>query len=84
MSARGISTESPTLSGGSFLIGLIGKNIQRSRSPAMHEREADALGLRCIYQLIDLDVLGLGVEALETLVASAELMGFCGLNVTHP
>lgn len=84
MSARGISTESPNPRGGSFLIGLIGKNIQRSRSPAMHEREADALGLRCIYQLIDLDVLGLGVEALETLVASAELMGFCGLNVTHP
>ncbi len=68
----------------SFLIGLIGKNIQRSRSPAMHEREADALGLRCLYQLIDLDVLGRGVESLETLVASAELMGFCGLNVTHP
>jgi len=68
----------------SFLIGLIGKGILRSKSPAMHEQEADALGLRCLYQLIDLSVLGLGVEALPELLESAERMGFAGVNITHP
>jgi len=50
----------------------------------MHEREADAQHLRCIYQLIDLQVLKRDVDALPTLIESAELMGFCGLNITHP
>ncbi len=50
----------------------------------MHEREADAQHLRCIYQLIDLQVLNRAVDALPALIESAELMGFCGLNVTHP
>ena len=36
-------------------VGLIGKGIQRSKSPAMHEAEAAAQGFRCVYELIDLD-----------------------------
>jgi shikimate dehydrogenase len=66
------------------LIGLIGKGILRSKSPALHQEEADALGIRCLYQLLDLSVLGLGVEDLPRLLDSAELMGFAGLNITHP
>jgi shikimate dehydrogenase len=50
----------------------------------MHQHEADALGLRCVYQLIDLNVLGLGLDDLPRVLASAELMGFAGLNVTYP
>jgi shikimate dehydrogenase len=67
-----------------FLIGLIGAGIQASRSPALHEAEGAARGVRCIYKLIDLEVLGLGVEALPELVTASERMGFAGLNITHP
>jgi shikimate dehydrogenase len=68
----------------SYLVGLIGKGILRSKSPAMHQQEADALGIRCLYQLLDLSVLGLGLEELPRLIDSAELLGFAGLNITHP
>jgi quinate/shikimate dehydrogenase (NAD+) len=68
----------------SCLVGLVGKGIQRSRSPAMHQQEADALGIRCVYKLIDLNELGLEVDDLARVLASAELMGFDGLNITHP
>ena len=67
-----------------FLCGLIGAGIQSSRSPALHEREADAQGLRYIYKLIDLDKLGVGVEALPGLLNAARQMGFAGLNITYP
>jgi shikimate dehydrogenase len=67
-----------------ILLGLIGAGIQRSLTPAMHEREGDAHGLRCLYQVIDLDRLGLGVDALPRLLDAAEAMGFAGLNITYP
>jgi shikimate dehydrogenase len=67
-----------------FLLGLIGAGIQASRTPAMHEREGDAQGLRVLYQRIDLDGLGLGPDALPELLGAAQRMGFAGLNVTHP
>lgn len=70
--------------GKSYLVGLIGAGIGASRTPAMHEREADALGLRYLYRRIDLEALGLGVEALPELLRAAERMGFDGLNITHP
>jgi shikimate dehydrogenase len=68
----------------SILLGLIGAGIQASLTPAMHEREADAQGLRCLYRLIDLDRLGIGPEALPELLVAAERMGFTGLNITFP
>ncbi|NYZ12693.1 shikimate dehydrogenase [Azospirillum sp. RWY-5-1] len=68
----------------SFVVGLIGSGIQASRTPAMHEREADEQGIRCVYKLIDLERLGRGVEALPDLLRSAREMGFAGLNITHP
>ena len=67
-----------------LLSGLIGYGIQGSRTPAMHEREGAEQGLRYIYRLIDLQALGLGVEALPELVTAAERMGFNGLNITFP
>lgn len=67
-----------------FLIGLIGAGIQASRAPALHEGEAEAHGVRCLYKLIDLEVLGLGADALPELLTAAERMGFDGLNITHP
>ena len=70
--------------GASFLCGLIGAGIQASRTPAMHEREADEQGVRYLYQRIDLDQLGLGPEALPELLTAAKRMGYAGLNITYP
>src|SRR6202030_1512945 len=67
-----------------FLIGLVGAGIHASRSPALHEAECAAQDVRYLYKLIDLEVLGLGVEALPELLTTAERMGFAGLNITHP
>jgi shikimate dehydrogenase len=67
-----------------ILIGLIGSGIQLSRSPALHEREGARQGLTYIYRLVDLEVLGLGVDALPELVAAARRFAFTGLNITHP
>lgn len=66
------------------LAGLIGSGIQASRSPALHEHEGDAQGLRYLYRLVDLDALGLEPSALPELLTSAQRMGFTGLNITYP
>ncbi len=68
----------------SVLLGLIGAGIQASRAPALHEGEAAAQGLRMIYRLIDLEPLCVGAEALPELLRAAQLMGFAGVNITHP
>lgn len=67
-----------------FLLGLIGTGIQKSRTPALHEREGDEQGFRLLYQTIDLERIGVGPEALPDLLIAAERLGFSGLNVTHP
>jgi shikimate dehydrogenase len=67
-----------------LLLGLIGAGIQASRAPALHQREAAAQGLRCIYKLIDIERLELGTGALADLLTAAERTGFDGLNITHP
>ncbi|MFF2429948.1 shikimate dehydrogenase [Streptomyces mirabilis] len=67
-----------------YLVGLIGSGIGPSLSPALHEREADRQGLRYLYRLIDIDVLGVGPEAVGDLVRAAGDLGFDGLNITHP
>ncbi|AVO54093.1 shikimate dehydrogenase [Ectopseudomonas mendocina] len=67
-----------------ILAGLIGKGIQASRTPALHEQEGDAQGLRYLYRLIDLDQLGRDIDALPELLQAAQTMGFTGLNITFP
>lgn len=66
------------------LAGLIGSGIKASRSPALHEHEGDAQGMRYLYRIIDLDVLGLDLSALPSLLVAAERMGYTGLNITYP
>lgn len=66
------------------LVGLIGRGIQSSRTPAMHEREATRLGLDCAYVLVDFDRLGLADDALPAVLAAGHAAGFHGFNVTHP
>jgi len=68
----------------SILIGLIGSGIGGSLTPPMHEREGDLQGMRYLYRIIDLEVLGLGVGDLPDLILAAERMGYTGLNITHP
>jgi shikimate dehydrogenase len=68
----------------SVLIGLVGRGIGSSRSPRMHEREGERLGLRYTYVLIDFDTLGLDDAALGEVVEATARLGFAGLNVTHP
>jgi shikimate dehydrogenase len=67
-----------------LLVGLIGSGIAPSLSPALHEREAEVLGIRCLYRLLDLDHVGLPVTRVGELLAAARLAGYDGVNVTHP
>ena len=67
-----------------ILAGLIGAGIQASRTPALHEHEGDAQGLRYLYRLIDLDQLKLDSNALPDLLMAAERMNYTGLNITFP
>jgi shikimate dehydrogenase len=50
----------------------------------LHEREAEAHGIRCVYELLDLDMQREGEGALGPLIDAAERVGFAGLNITHP
>jgi shikimate dehydrogenase len=67
-----------------YLVGLVGSGIGTSLSPALHEGEADALGLRYQYRLLDLDELGLPATAIGEVLSAARLAGYDGLNITHP
>ena len=64
------------------LAGLIGAGIQASRTPALHEHEGDAQGMRYLYRLIDLDSLKLDSNALPDLLMAAERMSFTCLLYT--
>ncbi|MDD7932213.1 shikimate dehydrogenase [Actinomycetospora straminea] len=66
------------------LVGLVGSGIGPSLTPALHEREGDAQGMRYLYQRLDLDVLGLGAGDVGRVLDAARLAGFRGLNLTHP
>ena len=67
-----------------ILAGLIGRGIQLSRTPALHEHEGDAQSLRYLYRLIDADQLQLDDSALPGLLDAAQHTGFTGLNITYP
>jgi shikimate dehydrogenase len=65
-----------------FLTGLIGAPIAHSASPAMHEEAAEALGVRCHYQLIE--VAGADRSGLRAMLDGVRRLGFAGVNVTFP
>ena len=54
------ATHKPDVQSRRFLTGLLGAPIAQSAAPAMHERAAEALDLRCHYQLIE--VAGAGQD----------------------
>jgi shikimate dehydrogenase len=73
------------------LLGLIGVNILKSLSPAMHQEEGRHHGLNVFYQLIDFAKMGTAaapiagtVKDLPRLFNTAQQMGFSGLNITYP
>jgi shikimate dehydrogenase len=66
------------------LTGLIGRDILASRSPWLHEKEADAQGLRLLYTLLDFSARGWTDTALPDVLDSAQHLGFAGVNVTFP
>lgn len=66
------------------LIGLVGRGIQASRTPVMHEREGARLGMRYTYVLLDFDRLGFADSMLGAMLEAAAQVGFAGVNVTHP
>jgi shikimate dehydrogenase len=65
-----------------LLTGLIGAPIAHSASPAMHERAAEALGLRGHYQLIE--VASADAAGLRMMLEGVRRLGFAGVNITYP
>ncbi len=78
---------SPSANGhdaGRLMVGLAGRGILESRTPWMHEQEADAQGLRLVYSLFDFTAQGWADGQLGALLDAAQLLGFAGLNITFP
>lgn len=67
-----------------FQVGLIGADIQMSKSPALHQVEGRHQGLDYRYELLDLSERGLPASALADLLDEEERRGFAGTNITHP
>lgn len=67
-----------------ILTGLVGRGILASRSPWLHECEADAQGLRLVYSLFDFSDRSWQDDALPQLLDAVQLIGFSGINVTFP
>jgi shikimate dehydrogenase len=65
-----------------FLIGLIGANIMKSLSPALHAEAFAAAGIEGYYHVMDVDVLT--GRKLPQLIEAVKTAGFCGTNVTFP
>jgi shikimate dehydrogenase len=74
----------PANGGRRLVVGLLGRGIQSSRTPGMHEREARRLGIGYAYLLLDFDRVGLPDAAIGDVVATVHATGFRGVNVTHP
>ncbi len=65
-----------------MLVGLIGKNIGQSLSPALHEDAFAAHGVLGLYHLMDAEMPR--GRSLPDLLNAARMAGFAGVNVTFP
>ncbi len=68
----------------SIRTGLIGREILASRSPWMHQHEAQAQGFALNYDLFDFTDKGWGDDQLAAQLDVLRAEGFAGVNVTHP
>ena len=64
--------------------GLVGRSIQASRSPWLHEEEARAQGLDLRYSLFDFTQRGLDDAELGPLLRRLAGEGYHGVNITYP
>ncbi len=64
-----------------ILVGLIGRNIQGSLSPALFADAFAAAGIDGFYHLIDADRLP---ARLPELFGAIKALGFAGVNITYP
>ena len=64
------------------LLGLIGRNIQGSLSPALFAEAFAAVGIDGFYHLMDADRLP--ASRLSELLAAIKAAGFAGSNITYP
>jgi shikimate dehydrogenase len=64
------------------LVGLIGANIMKSLSPALHADALAAAGIDGFYHLMDVDQLP--GRRLPQLLDAVKVAGFVGTNVTFP
>lgn len=85
----GTTTTAETGRGGersqrAVLVGLLGRGIQLSRTPAMHEAEGRAQGLAYVYRLFDTELMGNRAPPIAEIIRFAEFFGFSGFNVTFP
>lgn len=76
--------EERSAAAGSVLVGLVGKGIQLSRTPFMHEVEGRAQAIPYVYRLLDTDCMGDAEPELGEVLRLAASFGFTGLNVTFP
>jgi shikimate dehydrogenase len=67
-----------------YLVGLVGRGVGPSLTPALHMAEGRANGLEYVYRTIDLDALGLGPDQIGEILTWARALGFNALNITHP
>lgn len=65
-------------------VGLVGKGIQKSRTPGMHEAEGRTQGLNYCYRLFDTATMEPDVPPLDEIIKAAEICGYAGLNITYP
>ena len=72
------------MSQNSFMLGLVGADIDRSLTPALQEAEGRAQGLALAYRIVNATAHGFAAEDLPDLVRWARRLGFDGLNITHP
>jgi len=64
-----------------LLVGLIGSNILKSLSPALHEDALSAAGFTGHYHLMDLAASA--ERKFPDLLAAVKMVGFAGINVTY-
>lgn len=68
------------ISGHTKLITLIGKPVEHSMSPAMHNASFEHLGIDCVYLATEVE----SSDDLDKTISGMKAMGFVGCNVTMP
>ena len=67
-----------------FKTGLLGRDLQGSLSPSLHNEGFRAAGVSGHYQPIDFTERGLADDELSDILEQLVKQGFAGVNVTHP